>query len=161
MHRVKSFPHLTISVVMCISCLAFYAALMFVSAQVYQLESISKALKRPDVHFLYLAIDSQQDKPSALRAYFDQRGTNFVSLNADNLAKMRVIAKSYEASFQVNGNLNSGLYTIEHPARIFVIDPEGKIQFVYFGNSIDEDKILKDFYRMDSTFFKHNYSELL
>jgi hypothetical protein len=38
-------------------------------------------------------MDSEQDKPVALRAYFDERGKNFVSLHADNIVKMRIIAK--------------------------------------------------------------------
>lgn len=116
--------------------------------QVLHLDSISRILNRDDVQFVYLSMDTQADRPSALRDYFDQRGDNFISLHASSQNGMQSIANSFNAGFRVNGDTNSDRFTIEHPARLFLIDPGGNLKLVYIGTSIDQYKVVDDFYRI-------------
>jgi protein SCO1/2 len=119
--------------------------------QVQYLESISSRLDRPDTHFLYLAMDSVSDKPSALSAYFDQRDPKFTSLRADSIRQMQFIADSFNVKYRLKGNPGSDSYVIEHPARIFFIGPKGLIKAVYTGRAFDVDKVVDDFLHLSTT----------
>ncbi len=100
------------------------------------------------VHFLYLAMDSRHDQPSMLRKYFDQRGHNFTSLHATELRRMQSLAAAYNAPYRIDGNPTSASYSIDHPARIFLIGPEGQLQRVY-GGTVGAADLAADFYRPD------------
>lgn len=104
--------------------------------QVLKLDSISNALARSDIEFVYLAMDTKSDKPSALEDYFDRRGDNFTSLHANSQADIQALARAFDADFRINGDTDSDSYSIDHPARIFLIDPEGNLRLIYKGKSV-------------------------
>ena len=119
--------------------------------QVTQLVALANLLDDTELQFLYLAMDSKHDDPSLLREYFDKRGDNFTSLHASNLAQMQSVASGFNAGYRFDGNPSNANYNIEHPARIFLIDPSGQLQFVYYGAVLDTVKIAEEFYRLNST----------
>ena len=120
-------------------------------AQVTQLAALANILEDKEIQFLYLAMDSKHDDPSLLREYFDKRGDNFTSLHATNMAQMQSIASDFNADYRIDGNPSNANYTIEHPARIFLIDPSGQLQFVYYGVALDIVKIAEEFHHLNST----------
>ena len=63
---------------------------------------------------------------------------------------MQSIASSYHAAYRIAGNPAGEDYGIEHPARIFMIDPAGQIRRVYRGNNPDVHLIAADFRRLNA-----------
>lgn len=116
--------------------------------QVTQLAALADLLQQDDVEFLYLAMDSRHDKPSMLRAYFDQRGENFTSLHANSLQQMQSIASAYNAGYRISGNPGGDNYDIEHPGKIFLIAPDGQLRFVYYSATTTANQIAADYQRL-------------
>lgn len=114
-------------------------------SQVFKLDAIAGTLARSDIEFLYLAMDSEADKPSALQSYFDRRGDNFTSLHATSQVEMHSVAKAFGAGFRISGNIASDSYSIDHPTRIFLIDPKGDLRLTYKGTVLDANKVADDF----------------
>lgn len=119
-------------------------------SQVTQLAVLANILEDAEIQFLYLAMDSKHDDPSLLREYFDKRGDNFTSLHASNQSQMQSIASDFNAGYRIDGNPSDANYNIEHPARVFLIDPSGQLQFIYSGVAPDSVKIAEEFYRLNS-----------
>ncbi len=118
-------------------------------SQVANLVMLANQLQQSDAVFLYLAMD-RRDDPAALREYFDGRGQDFVSLHARDTATMQSVANAYLAGYRLAGNPTGNEYDIEHPARIFLIDPAGQIRRVYNGTAPDLQLILADYHRLAS-----------
>ena len=110
--------------------------------------ALSDLLANRDIEFLYLAMDSRHDQPSMLRAYFDRRGDNFTSLHADSIAQMQSIAAAFKAGYRISGNPGSADYEIEHPAKIFLIDPSGQLRYVYNARAATAEQIAEDFHQL-------------
>lgn len=117
--------------------------------QVATLHALSSALPGKDIEFLYLAMDPDRDKPSDLEAYFDRRSDNFTSLHARESADMHSVARAYNAGFRFLGNPETGSYSVEHPARVFLIDREGNLRLMYQGASLDINKLAEDFHQLN------------
>ncbi len=98
--------------------------------------------------FLYLAMDSRHDQPSLLRSYFDSRGDNFISLHATDMRRMQSLASDFNAPFRVAGNPAGDSYSIDHPARIFLIDPDGRLHSVYHGQNLAAADLASDYRRL-------------
>lgn len=118
-------------------------------SQVANLVALANQLQQSDATFLYLAMD-RRDDPAALRDYFDRRGQDFVSLHARDTTTMQAVANDYLAAYRIDGNPAGDEYDIEHPARIFLIDPAGQIRRVYNGSNPDLQRIAADFYQLNS-----------
>ncbi len=118
-------------------------------SQVANLVTLANQLQQSDAMFLYLAMD-RRDDPAALRQYFDQRGQDFISLHAQDTATMQSVANAYLAGYRLAGNPEGEEYDIEHPARIYLIDPAGQIRRVYNGNNPNLQLIVADFYQLNS-----------
>ena len=114
-------------------------------AQVNHLAALGDLLADRNIEFLYLAMDSRHDRPSMLQAYFDRRGDNFTSLHADSIAQMQSIAAAFNAGYRISGNPGGADYEIEHPAKIFLIDPSGKMRYVYSTTTATANQIAADF----------------
>lgn len=119
-------------------------------SQAFLLNSIAGVLPEDDIEFVYLAMDANTDKPSSLEKYFNQRGNNFTSLRADTQQKMQSLATAFNAGFRINGNSDSNNYSIDHPARLFLIDPEGNLRLTYNGMAVDIKQIIDDFYQLNN-----------
>ena len=120
-------------------------------SQVMNLVALADQLDRTEIEFLYLAMDTRYDEPALLKEYFDRRGKSFTSLHAQNLQQMQSIASAFNAGYRIAGNPGSDNYDIEHPARIFLIDPEGQLRFMYSGTTIDVVQIAADFHQINRT----------
>ena len=119
-------------------------------AQVANLVALANRLQHSDSVYLYLAMDSRRDDPAALYEYFDRRGQAFISLHAENTAQMQSIANAYLAGYRIAGNPASEDFEIVHPARIFLIDPAGRIRQTYTGINPDIELIAADYARLVS-----------
>ncbi|MEM7208007.1 MAG: SCO family protein [Pseudomonadota bacterium] len=108
------------------------------------LELISRNVSGDNAQFVYMAMDVERDTPYELRQYFDSRGENFVSLNARSLATMQSVASRFNAGYRVAKPADSVDYTIEHPSRLYLVDPEGVIRIVYTGAFLEYKEIIKD-----------------
>ncbi len=117
-------------------------------AQSGRLAALAGLLEGHEIEFLYLAMDSRRDEPSMLHAYFDRRGANFTSLHADEPARMQALASKFNAPYRIAGNPGADDYEIEHPARIFLLGPDGRMLVVYNATATSGEQIAEDFRRL-------------
>ena len=104
--------------------------------------------RRDDLDFIFVTMDPKRDSPEMLDAYFNQFGTNFVSLTSNTMQSIQKVAGDYHAAFFPDGNpkLNQD-YEISHPGAIYLIDPTGRLQLVYQGD-LRYDMMLEDLQKL-------------
>ena len=104
--------------------------------------------RRDDLDFLFVTMDPKRDSSKMLKAYFNQFGTNFVSLTSDSMKSIQKVASDYQAFFFPDGNpkMNKD-YEISHPGAIYLIDPNGRLQLVYQGD-LRYDLMLEDLQKL-------------
>ena len=62
---------------------------------------------------------------------------------------MQALAAAYNAPYRIAGHPAGETYSIDHPARIFLIGPEGRLRQVY-SNTVDAADLAEDFNRLNS-----------
>ncbi|MEM6606028.1 MAG: SCO family protein [Pseudomonadota bacterium] len=103
--------------------------------------------------FLYLAMDPRRDSAEDLRAYFDERGTNFLSLRDTDERAVQAIAQRYYAFFNRRApNVSSPDYLIDHTGLFYLIDPNGQLRYTYSANQNVTPRLLEDFHELSEEF---------
>ena len=97
-----------------------------------------------ETQFLYIGMDPERDSPARLAAYFDQRGDNFSSLRAADMKSVQQLAGKYRAFFSPGRGIDAGDYEISHPGLFFLIDPDGRLRFIYTAGQTDTTLIVND-----------------
>lgn len=82
------------------------------------------------VNFVFVTIDPAADTPEVMRSYVAQFDSSFVGLSGEP-ARIDSIAKAFGVSAFAEGTLESGHTAMAHPSRVYLVDPEGRIRFVY------------------------------
>lgn len=81
---------------------------------------------------VFVTVDPEHDSPEVLRAYLDYFHDNIIGLTG-SAKEIEQVTKMYNTSFHkiVQGDQR---YTLEHPANLYVIDPQGNLHsIVPFG----------------------------
>lgn len=119
-------------------------------SQVLLLSSLAGLIDDSDTAFAFLAMDSS-DSSAVLEAYFDNQGDNFISLRAASQQRMHRLASAFGAGFTLDIAADGDNYSINHPARIFLIDPKGRLRMIYRGAVLDATRIAADFHQLEKT----------
>jgi protein SCO1/2 len=110
-----------------------------------------------DIDFIFVTMDPQRDSPAMLKDYFNQFGTNFVSLTAANMQEIQKVASTYKAFFFKEPSSkeidvhNRPDYEIAHPGAIYLIDRLGHLRGVYQGKDLRYDKMLEDLQKLKTS----------
>lgn len=90
-----------------------------------------------DVNFLMVSVDPQRDTPEVLTQYLNTIDPAIIGATGDD-ATLRAMADEFGAFFEPVTGGDNPLYTVDHTASQFLIDPEGNFVTVYtFGTPID------------------------
>ncbi|HUR91559.1 MAG TPA: SCO family protein [Gemmatimonadaceae bacterium] len=82
------------------------------------------------VNFVFVTIDPQNDTPAVMQQYLTNFDTTFVGLTGAPAA-IDSISKAFGVSAFQDGTLESGHAAMAHPSRVYLVDPQGRIRFVY------------------------------
>ena len=79
--------------------------------------------------FVSITVDPERDTPEVLRDYVSGFGRNFVGLTGEPVA-IRKIAKTFKVFFQKKP-LPDGVYTMDHSAVIYILDPQARARLMF------------------------------
>lgn len=82
------------------------------------------------VNFVFVTIDPDNDTPAVMKSYVANFDTAFVGLSGTP-AEIDSIASAFGVSAFPDGTLESGHIAMAHPSRVYLVDPQGRIRFVY------------------------------
>ena len=82
------------------------------------------------VNFVFVTIDPANDTPQVVRSYLANFDSSFVGLTGEQ-AEIDSIARAFGVTAFPEGSLESGHTAMAHPSRVYLVDPEGRIRFVY------------------------------
>ena len=112
--------------------------------------------QKPDnmpIDFLFVTMDPKRDTAEILHRYFEQFGDNFHALTARSVKATQALANRYHAPFSHEPKAsvdNKEDYEVTHPGFLYVIDPQGKLRYLYPNQHLRYDKILQDIARLQS-----------
>ncbi|CAN5626032.1 SCO family protein [soil metagenome] len=84
----------------------------------------------PKVNFVFVTIDPENDTPAVMKSYVANFDTAFVGLSGSP-AEIDSIARAFGVSAFPDGTLESGHTAMAHPSRVYLVDPQSRIRFVY------------------------------
>ena len=82
------------------------------------------------VNFVFVTIDPTNDTPEVMRRYIANFDSSFVALSGAQ-AEIDSVARAFGVSAFPDGSLESGHTAMAHPSRVYLVDPEARIRFVY------------------------------
>lgn len=82
------------------------------------------------VNFVFVTVDPQTDTPDVIARYVANFDTSFVGLTGSP-ATIDSISKAFGVSAFQDGTVDSGHPAMAHPSRVYLVDPEARIRFVY------------------------------
>lgn len=82
------------------------------------------------VNFVFVTIDPETDTPEVVERYLARFDTAFVGLTGtpDQVAS---VATAFGVTATAEGTLPSGHTAMAHPSRVYLVDPRGRIRFVF------------------------------
>jgi len=82
------------------------------------------------VNFIFVTIDPATDTPEVVGQYIARFDSSFVGLSGSP-AQIDSVARTFGVSAFPDGTLESGHTAMAHPSRVYLVDPAGRIRFVY------------------------------
>lgn len=84
--------------------------------------------------FVFISVDGRRDQPEALRRYLESRDlAGIIGLTGDEAA-VRALGAPFGLSFEVNGDISTGAYMVNHTTGSFLLDARGRwIRRFQFG----------------------------
>ncbi|MEO1079103.1 MAG: SCO family protein [Pseudomonadota bacterium] len=109
-------------------------------------EELNLAAGTPeDLAFVFVAIDPERDKPESVHAYFDERGSGFISLHGNDITDLQSLALQYHASFRRQpGEPDGTAYLIDHTGLFYLLGPDGRLRYTYAANQNATPRLLGD-----------------
>ncbi|MEL7046282.1 MAG: SCO family protein [Pseudomonadota bacterium] len=109
-------------------------------------EELNLAAGRPeDLAFVFVAIDPERDTPESVHAYFDERGSGFISLHGKEFTELQSLALQYHASFRRQPGAPDGpAYLIDHTGLFYLLGPDGRLRYTYAANQNATPRLLGD-----------------
>lgn len=95
-----------------------------------------------ELTFLFITVDPERDTPEKLKAYVANFNEGIIGLTGTN-EELLAVQKDY-GIYSAKVPLKSGIgYTMDHTARVYLIDNEGRLRLTYaFGTPYED--ILQD-----------------
>ncbi|MBK7613828.1 MAG: SCO family protein [Vitreoscilla sp.] len=100
--------------------------------------------ERPQV--LFISIDPQRDTPELLAAYIPSFDASFVGA-AGTDESLAALVKHLGVMYQRNPESKPGIYTVDHTAAMFLIDPQARLKAL-FSPPHDLEAMLADYRRL-------------
>jgi protein SCO1 len=85
--------------------------------------------ERDRVQIVFITVDPERDTSEVLRDYLSGFGPNFVGLTGGRVA-IREAAKTFKVFFQKKP-LPDGVYTMDHSAVIYILDPQARARLMF------------------------------
>lgn len=104
----------------------------------------------PLVDFVFVTIDPVNDTPRIIEAYLARFDTAFVGLTGTQAA-IDSVARGFGVVAFEEGQLPSGHAAMAHPSRVYLVDLDGRIRFVY-PPGLKPEEIADDVRRVASGF---------
>lgn len=82
------------------------------------------------VNFVFVTVDPGNDTPEVMQAYVEKFDPAFIALSGGQ-AQVDAVSKAFGVSAFADGMLDSGHPAMAHPSRVYLVDTEGRIRFVY------------------------------
>ena len=82
------------------------------------------------VNFVFVTIDPETDTPEVIDRYLAKFDTSFIGLTGEP-ASIDSLARSFGVTAFAEGTLPSGHRAMAHPSRVYLVDPRGRIRFVF------------------------------
>ncbi len=75
---------------------------------------------------IFITVDPQRDTPEILRSYLKYFGNNFIGLTGSS-KEIDEVVKQFQGFYYYEGNVEEGLYTVDHTSNLYIISPEGEV----------------------------------
>jgi len=112
--------------------------------QALVLDALSKQLAQDNmVYYAYISMDPKRDDTERLQHYFKNKTQKLSILKGSNIKEVQAIANQFNAPFSIEKETAKN-YEINHPAYLYLINPEGNLSLIYSGSVIDTDAIQTD-----------------
>lgn len=82
------------------------------------------------VNFVFVTIDPETDTPEVVERYMAKFDTAFVGLTGSP-DEVATVARAFGVTATAEGTLSSGHTAMAHPSRVYLVDPRGRIRFVF------------------------------
>jgi protein SCO1/2 len=82
------------------------------------------------VNFVFVTIDPETDTPEVIERYLAKFDTAFVGLTGTP-EQVASVATAFGVTATAEGTLPSGHTAMAHPSRVYLVDPRGRIRFVF------------------------------
>ncbi len=101
----------------------------------YDFQKIKARLgeRADDVRFVFITVDPERDSVDALHQYVTTFDPEFIALSGD-FAQLEAVWQAYGVFRQKQEVGDAGGYTMDHTARIYVVDAQGNLRLTFpFG----------------------------
>ena len=82
------------------------------------------------VNFVFVTIDPETDTPEVIERYLARFDTSFIGLTGEP-AHIDSLARAFGVTAFAEDTLPSGHKAMVHPSRVYLVDPRGRIRFVF------------------------------
>lgn len=82
------------------------------------------------VNFVFVTVDPETDTPAVVERYLARFDTAFVGLTGSP-EQIAAISQGFGVTAMAEGTLPSGHTAMAHPSRVYLVDPRGRIRFVF------------------------------
>ena len=94
--------------------------------------------KADNVKFLFITVDPDKDTPEQLEYYVGVFNPNFIGLTG-SIETLEKVWKDYFVYREIRQEGSSGAYTVDHTARVYLVDGQGYLRLTYaFGTPVDD-----------------------
>lgn len=73
---------------------------------------------------IFITVDPERDTPEMMASYVPNFHDKMVGLTG-SLAEVKAVVKAYRAYFAKTGDDGSGIYTVDHSSRTYLMGPDG------------------------------------
>ncbi len=95
-----------------------------------------------NLRFVFVSMDPDRDTPALTQSYAKQFDPSFVGVTGTEM-ELEALKKRWSIAAYPEGDPRSGIYTVAHPARTFVVDRQGRLR-VLFEPGVSGEELAKD-----------------
>ena len=117
------------------------------------LKRLEQSNRYPDLQVLFYSVDPQRDKPTQLAQYVPYFHPDFIGLTQTPEAAGK--AQAFEQSLGIIGRVDPETGNVSHGVRLFLLNPEGRLQAVFEPESplqgipsFDTEQLYRDYLRV-------------
>jgi protein SCO1/2 len=101
--------------------------------------ALSDIKARPeDVRVIFITVDPERDTPEKIQEYVERFNQSFIGLSG-SLEELQPIWQNYGVFREVVPGTTATDYTVNHTARVILIDPQGNMRLSYGFQTPPED----------------------